>query len=760
MKSDVCRAAVSATVISLFCLFFFPSGVSAINPDGLRISTTTVNSDEPAWDPASEKIIFEKQWYQSAADGNWRSIWMVRGDAVDTSTEKKVADGPATLYYDFARSPSWTGTTGDILFHEAISSKYEYYLFDVPDPYAAGFTALQKTTNDSSQGAFSQKVYTNYGDYTAGGLARVSRDGQKVLLRHAKKRAAPSAIVDVKIYVADFSLLPGTGQALETWATGNSLTPVITAEESNWWDCYGNCAFNHGASFSPDHSSFVISDGTDIWLYDLEAPVDAPVNLTEGLHSGTPSALNYIDPDFSPDGMHIICAGKNWDPDHWTDPDTVMRQYRFSYDLFLLNASPAGPANLTNISNTQYASEYRPSWSPDGDRVAFAGLSRNANASPQNAGICVRENVVGDDCNANSIRDMCDISASANSVCTYICTTLGMLCGTKTDCNSNGVPDECETDTDGDNMIDACDACPSNGTKAANAGLCGCSVNSPEPDSDSDGTPDCIDSCPDDPAKTAVGACGCGNADTDTDGDGKANCIDSCPDDPNKTAAGACGCGNADTDSDGDGKADCIDGCPSDNRKINPGACGCGTADTDRDGDSSADCVDECPDDSGKNSVGICGCGISDTDGDNDGTSDCNDLCPQDAAKTSPGACGCGTTDADADGDGVVDCQQTGIQNIVPPKPRLSMKKKWAIVKMTHRNGVKYVLRYLQLTGKKSIDKKAKAKIVRSTRETATIKGLKANRTLAVSYHYESSGTGALSSKESRQSRMKVKFRK
>ena len=47
------------------------------------------------------------------------------------------------------------------------------------------------------------------------------------------------------------------------------------------------------------------------------------------------------------------------------------------------------------------------------------------------------------DCNANSVPDECDL-----------------LAWTSQDCNSNSVPDECEPDSDGDNVIDACDECP------------------------------------------------------------------------------------------------------------------------------------------------------------------------------------------------------------------------------------------------------------------------------------------------------------
>lgn len=61
-------------------------------------------------------------------------------------------------------------------------------------------------------------------------------------------------------------------------------------------------------------------------------------------------------------------------------------------------------------------------------------------------------------------------------------------------------------------------------------------------DTDKDGTSDCTDLCSRDPAKTAPGACGCGNLETDSDHDGTPDCIDICKLDPNNVAVGQCGC--------------------------------------------------------------------------------------------------------------------------------------------------------------------------------------------------------------------------
>ena len=62
------------------------------------------------------------------------------------------------------------------------------------------------------------------------------------------------------------------------------------------------------------------------------------------------------------------------------------------------------------------------------------------------------------------------------------------------DCDGNGVPDQDELDSDGDDVIDACDGCPDDANKI-DPGICGCGI-SDELDGDGDDVPDCVDQCP------------------------------------------------------------------------------------------------------------------------------------------------------------------------------------------------------------------------------------------------------------------------
>jgi len=66
------------------------------------------------------------------------------------------------------------------------------------------------------------------------------------------------------------------------------------------------------------------------------------------------------------------------------------------------------------------------------------------------------------------------------------------------------------------------------------------------------------------------------NWDSDRDCDRTVDVEDGCPDDPNKTKLGICGCGQSDdSDRDNDNTPDCIDACPDDPNKIEPGYFGC-----------------------------------------------------------------------------------------------------------------------------------------------------------------------------------------
>jgi hypothetical protein len=182
----------------------------------------------------------------------------------------------------------------------------------------------------------------------------------------------------------------------------------------------------------------------------------------------------------------------------------------------------------------------------------------------------------GDDCNSNSVPDLCDI-----------------VSGSSTDCNGNSIPDDCETDGDGDGVIDVCDPCP---------------LDNPD-DTDGDGVCDADDLCSETPLGLLVDLDGCTLREGPCCFPG-AVCIDendreSCEAFPGGTFQGdGLWCG----DPDGDGVFGCADGCPLDPAKANPGVCGCGVPDDDGDLDGIADCKDHCSQTLSGVPVNVCGC--------------------------------------------------------------------------------------------------------------------------------------------------------
>ncbi|HSA60037.1 MAG TPA: LamG-like jellyroll fold domain-containing protein, partial [bacterium] len=128
----------------------------------------------------------------------------------------------------------------------------------------------------------------------------------------------------------------------------------------------------------------------------------------------------------------------------------------------------------------------------------------------------------------------------------------------------DGIGDVCDPDDDNDTVPDVSDPAPNNSFVCGDgdSDTCDdCAISAGPPDAANDGTDgdldgscDAGDACPTDPAKSALGVCGCFFPDVDTDGDTFLDCQDNCPTDPNPGQEDA---------SDGDGAGDVCDNCPA-----------------------------------------------------------------------------------------------------------------------------------------------------------------------------------------------------
>jgi hypothetical protein len=99
------------------------------------------------------------------------------------------------------------------------------------------------------------------------------------------------------------------------------------------------------------------------------------------------------------------------------------------------------------------------------------------------------------DCNANNVRDACDLESLPRSDCNN--TGIPDECELSgNDCNSNGVPDDCEPDCNGNGVVDGCDVPPPSGVCVTNCST-DCNANGMpdecEPDCNGNGFADACD---------------------------------------------------------------------------------------------------------------------------------------------------------------------------------------------------------------------------------------------------------------------------
>jgi hypothetical protein len=245
--------------------------------------------------------------------------------------------------------------------------------------------------------------------------------------------------------------------------------------------------------------------------------------------------------------------------------------------------------------------------------------------------------------------------------------------------NCPATPNPEQTDTDGDEMGDACDADDDNDGFPDESDACplvfgtgphGCP---PDEDADGDGVPDATDNCPGGPNPDQLDTDGDGDGDVcdpDDDNDGFPDAEDPCP---LEAGVGDQPCPE-DVDTDDDGVLDEADNCPlianpdqDDSDDDGDGdACDVCPIDPENDADGDGFCadLDNCPLDANTDQADTDGDGVGDAcddDDDDDGVDDRIDNCPldpnEDQADTDGDGIGdvCDEANADQDGDGVPD---------------------------------------------------------------------------------------------------------
>lgn len=292
-------------------------------PDpAIRLTFDPGNDYLPVWDPRGDIIAFSTD----RTPGDWRDIGMVNADG---SGEGLLATGPQSPFGLGPGPFSWVGSTGHLIVNETVSL-HEYLAFDVS---RAPYTRTAFNGNDP---AFTLKLSISGGG--GGGFFKVSRDGSTALWRYSSSGGGGRTTVRT----APYSSL--TGQSASSLGTIHlDQTPPSTAQYSL-----------QGMAISPDGSFLVIAreagTGYDLWRYQTDGSVE-PIQLTS---SGASGAFNRL-MEISPDGRTIA----------YTYFSGLAGE---TNDIYLMNADGT---NIRNLTDTPDISEANPTWSPDGQWLAY-----------------------------------------------------------------------------------------------------------------------------------------------------------------------------------------------------------------------------------------------------------------------------------------------------------------------------------------------------------------------------------------------------
>lgn len=308
----------------------FGGSVSLDAADPIRLTQDSGLDANPVWNPAGETIAFLTRRPPAGADD-----FNIGGVQADGQGEGFLATGPNDGF-GLANSLAWAGSTGFLLVEERCVF-HEYMAFDSTK---ARFT---RTLTDGNDAAFTRKLLISGGG--GGGLVRVSRDGSTVLWRFSSSGGTGQTSIRTAPY-ADLS-----AQAAGSFGTVHVNENVASPEQR----------YLVGAALTPDGRKFVLTrpvgKGFDLWLYTVDGSV-APVRLT---HGGEAGEYRY-QPDISPDGTTIACTWYAGVAGTFTDLMTMK-----------LDGS-----NEVKLTQTPLWSEASPSWSPQGDRLAFARFDNAA----------------------------------------------------------------------------------------------------------------------------------------------------------------------------------------------------------------------------------------------------------------------------------------------------------------------------------------------------------------------------------------------
>ena len=406
-------------------------------------------ADLPVWEPDGDRILYTRK--DNISNTYKKNVYEVNSS--NPLVERLRVQAPP-YGQDFPAALAW-GPGGTALIAEGHVGLYNEYLsFTVP----TGTSSLNRTSTDGNGQGLTVKLKGNYvSSGPIGGMDQesldmisVSRDGSTVLVRWSSLMSpAPNYQRTTRIFTAPFDSMTGqfVSQAgVDTdWEDQPGVRKHIETSAN-----YLSRPWSGGASFTPDGSQFLISDGNSIYLYNTngdlfydQVPAGRPYRaILTGAFDPLQGfyVIKYNQPAVSPDGKHFVAFKSIFEGTYGL----------FMYDMNGGNerALVSGPGVYVNW----------PTFSPDGMSIAYARAGRIFRLSAvQGTG----------DCNTNGLPDMCDVpgwnSPLPGPICSYACfPAIGppANCGASEDCDSNGIPDTCqleEDDSDHNGLIDACE---------------------------------------------------------------------------------------------------------------------------------------------------------------------------------------------------------------------------------------------------------------------------------------------------------------
>lgn len=191
-------------------------------------------------------------------------------------------------------------------------------------------------------------------------------------LTHLIDRVAPSASMATPSWSTD-----GASMTVEVisqffydashhWEDYNSNVYLFTGATS--WRALTTDGLSKSPSLSPDGKRVAYLQQPTLFSDNFLNVLDVTTGVTVRV---TGPGGYYGMPIWSPNGTRLLFAA-------WVSNANYLLS---NYELFIVNADGSGLTNLTN----NLATDLNPSWSPDGDRIAFVSFRNTSDSNPHSA---------------------------------------------------------------------------------------------------------------------------------------------------------------------------------------------------------------------------------------------------------------------------------------------------------------------------------------------------------------------------------------